>query len=195
MKKSITTLLAFILIFSLSGCFFNFTSQSVEKDGFYLKVSKTLNTGAATTYVCKEYTENMEITIPDDYEGIPIKYIGASELEPFMIPLSMYMNATDPDDKYGGTFIGDLEKYELTEDYTVENKVFNLNIGKNIEAIKYVVMDNYYPHVNDDGSITFYHAVLNVNCSEENEHFYSEDGKLYDKKTDELITDFAYATP
>ena len=188
MKKSITTLLAFILIFSLSGCFFNFTSQSVEKDGFYLKVSKTLNTGAATTYVCKEYTENMEITIPDDF-------VSNLKAESEGIPLSMYMNATDPDDKYGGTFIGDLEKYELTEDYTVENKVFNLNIGKNIEAIKYVVMDNYYPHVNDDGSITFYHAVVNVNCSEENEHFYSEDGKLYDKKTDELITDFAYATP
>ncbi len=194
MKKSITTLLAFILIFSLSGCFFNFSSQHTEKDGLHLEVNKILNSCAACAYICEEYTENMEITIPDDYEGIPIKYIGASSVDPFMIPLAMYINSTDPD-KYSGTFSGDLEKYEITEDYTVENKVFNLNIGKNIESIEYVVMDQYYPHINDDGSITFYYAVVNINCAEENEHFYSKDGKLYDKKTDELISDFSYATP
>jgi hypothetical protein len=54
-------------------------------------------------------------------------------------------------------------------------------------------MDNYYPHINDDGSIVFYHPIVFVNCSEENELFYSKDGKLYHKKTDELIAVWDYA--
>ena len=54
------------------------------------------------------------------------------------------------------------------------------------------IRDSYYPHINEDGSITFYHPVVEINCAEENKFFYSQDGKLYDKETDELISDFAY---
>jgi len=56
-------------------------------------------------------------------------------------------------------------------------------------------MEQYYPHINEDGSITFYHPVVYVICSENNTYFYSQNGKLYDKKTNELISAFAYATP
>ena len=70
--------------------------------------------------------------------------------------------------------------------------VFNVNIGKNIEFVDYVVMNEYYPHINNDGSITFYHPVVNINCSEDNKHFYSNDRKLYFRKNDELVFDFAY---
>lgn len=53
-------------------------------------------------------------------------------------------------------------------------------------------MNQYFPHTNDDGSVTFYHPVVYINCSEENEKFYSKDGMLFDKSNDELITEFEY---
>ena len=85
-------------------------------------------------------------------------------------------------------------EFGFVDEYVIEDVVFILNIGKNIEVVDYVVMDEYYPHINEDGSITFYHPVVNINCSEENEHFYSKDGKLYDKKTNALINEFEYAS-
>ena len=56
-----------------------------------------------------------------------------------------------------------------------------------------VEFKNYYPHINEDNSITFYHPTVYINCSEDNKHFYSKDGKLYNKKTDELISNFSYS--
>ena len=88
----------------------------------------------------------------------------------------------------------DINNFDIEENYSVENPVFTVNIGKNIDAIVNVDMDVYYPHINEDGSITFYHPVVNINCSKENKHFYSKDGKLYYKETDELVSDFAYAS-
>lgn len=102
------------------------------------------------------------------------------------------MNAPEGSE-YDAIFSGDINEFEIPEEYIIEDVVFNLNIGKNIEVIEFVVMDEYYPHINEDGSITFYHSVVNINCSDENKYFYSKDGKLYNKKTDELISDFAYA--
>ena len=98
------------------------------------------------------------------------------------------------DSRYDAVFHGDLNEFGFVDEYVIEDVVFILNIGKNIEVVDYVVMDEYYPHINEDGSITFYHPVVNINCSEENEHFYSKDGKLYDKKTNALINEFEYAS-
>ncbi len=185
----------------LSGCFFEglslFYSDSAEIDGFHIGINKISDCCFVGSYSCIEYTDNLEITIPDDCEGMPIKRIGGCYGKglptPFSISLAdLYMNAPE-DSEYDAIFMGDINEFEILEDYVIEDVVFNLNIGKNIEVIELVVMDEYYPHINDDGSITFYHSVVNINCSDDNKHFYSKDGKLYDKKTDKLISDFAYA--
>ncbi len=171
-------------------------SDIVEKDGFYIAINKTANCCFVGNYNCTEYTENLEITIPDDYDGIPIKriggYYGRGVPTPFYISLAdLYMNAPEGS-RYNTIFNGDINEFEIPEEYVVEGVVFNLNIGKNIEVIKLVAMYENYPHINDDGSIVFYRPVVNINCSDENKHFYSKDGKLYNKKTDELISGFAY---
>ena len=90
-------------------------------------------------------------------------------------------------------FQGDIADYRIEENYTVKNVEFDLYIGKNIETIEFISMNDYYPHINEDNSITFYHPVVSVTCSEENKFFYSKDGKLYSESSDELITDFSYA--
>lgn len=202
MKKLLALALSVCLIFCLSGCIFEeislLYSEDAEKDGFNIAINKKANCCYVSSYNCTEYTENMEITIPDDYNGIPIKrlggYFGRGAPEPFTIWLpESYVNAP-AGSEYAAVFRGDIEECNIEEEYVVEDLVFNLNIGKNVKVIEYVVMDHFFPHINEDGSITFYHAVVNINCSEENKRFYSKDGKLYNKRTDELITDFAYAT-
>lgn len=172
-------------------------SRETSVDGFELCVNETANTCFVGQYTCREYTENMEITVPDEYDGKKVTrlggYFGGGVPTPFVISVAeLYINDVSYG-KYGGAYHGDIEKFNITDEYTVEELPFVLNIGKNIKIIKNVEMEIYYPHLNEDGTVTFYHPVVYINCSEENRHFYSEDGRLYDKKTDELITDFDYA--
>ncbi|MBE7064772.1 MAG: hypothetical protein E7384_03035 [Ruminococcaceae bacterium] len=201
MKKVLTLFLVFTLMFSLSGCVAEgiamFYSESVEKDNFYIAINKTANCCFVGAYECTEYVENLEITIPDEYNNMPVKriggYFGTGVPSPFRISLEeLYMNAPEGSE-YHGFYSGNISRFEIKDDYHIEELVFNLNIGKNIEVIHFVISDEYFPHINDDGSVTFYHPVVNINCSEENDCFYSKDGKLYDRKTDELITEFDYA--
>ena len=202
MRKFLALILSICLALCLSGCVLEETSflysDVAEKDGFYIAINKTANCCFVGSYNCAEYNENLEITIPDDYEGVPIKqiggYYGRGVPTPFSISLDdLYLNAPE-DSVYSAVFNGNIDEFNISEDYVVEEIIFNLNIGENVENIEYVVMDQYYPHINEDGSITFYHPVVDINCSDENEHFYSRQGKLYNKKTDELISDFAYMT-
>lgn len=200
MKKLFTIILSIGFIISLSGCLFDDVSflynDTAEKDGFDIVINKSANCCYVAEYKCVDYTDGLEITIPDDYEGIPIKriggYYGRGLPMPFSISLAdLYMNAPK-DSKYDAVFGDDIKKLEISEDYTVEEIVFRLNIGENIEVIENVEMDNFYPHINEDGSITFYHPVVSVNCSDKNKRFYSKDGKLYTRNTDELVSVFSY---
>lgn len=203
MRKLYAITLLLCLTIFLSGCLFEgtafFYSDHVELDGFKVAVNKVANCCFVSVYACKEYTENFEITIPDDYDGIPIKriggYSGTGYPCPFYISLAaLYMNAPEGS-RYNAVFACNIDEAGITEEYNIEDVVFNLNIGKNIEVIEHVAMDQYYPHINDDGSITFYHAVVNITCSDQNQYFYSKNGKLYDKKSNELISAFAYPMP
>jgi len=198
MKKFLALILPIILLFCLTGCVFEEVSllYSVdgEKDGFYIAVNETANCCFVGGYTCTEYVKNQEITIPDEYENKPITriggYCGRGVPSPFYISLEeLYMNALEGSE-YAAVFCGD-----ISDDYHVEELPFIFHIGQNIKTIEYVEMEQYYPHINEDGSITFYHPVVYVICSENNTYFYSQNGKLYDKKTNELISAFAYATP
>jgi len=200
MRKVLSIILILAVILSLSGCWVEgfFYSAAGSINGFDVATCKFERAAFVSQYNCTEYVQNMEITIPDEYGGFPVTTLGGSTgtgyLCPFGISLASYVN-TPKGSEFDSPFsvVGDLDDYEFSEEYNVECPVFRLVIGKNIEVIEHVEMNNYYPHINEDGSITLYHPVVYIICSEENEHFYSKDGKLYDKKTDELITEFAYA--
>ena len=194
------TILTIVLILCISGCQSERIAlqydESAEKDGFFIGINKTANCCFAGGYVCDVYTENMEITIPDYYEDMPVKriggYFGRGVPCPFRISVAeAYMNAPD-NSEFDSVYTGNIYEFELEEKYTVEELEFTLNIGKNVDTIANVSMDNYYPHINEDESITFYHPVLNIICSDENKHFYSKDGKLYERETNDLISEFAY---
>ena len=201
MKKFLTIIILICVCFSLSGCFFEeislLYSDLEYNDGFLIAVNESAKCCFVGHYDCTEYVESAEITIPDEYNGMPIKriggYYGRGVPTPFAISLSSddYMNAPEGS-KYDAVF-SNIESFDISEDYTVKEIVFTLNIGKNIDTVEFVDGDSYFPHINDDESITFYHPVVWINCSEENKFFYSKDGKLYNKSTNSLISDFAYS--
>lgn len=199
---SVTVASVFLVVFVyLIGPILEETSllytESVTVNGFEIGVNRVANTCYAAAYECTGYTESLEITIPDDYDGVPVKRIGGCYgrglPQPFAISFAeLYMNAPEGSVYYNTVFTWDALQNAIKDDYSVVVISVVLNIGENIETIDYVDMDAYYPHVNSDGSVTFYHPAVYVNCSENNEFFYSKDGKLYEKKTDRLVKDFEY---
>ena len=199
MKKVLSLALVFCIVISLSACSFEdgFYSFVETKNGFDIAVRKFPRSAFVAGYTCTEYIENMEITIPDECDGIPITQLGGATgtgfPSPFGISLQSLMNAPK-ESEFDCVFWGNLDDFDISVEYHIEHPVFRLNIGKNIEKIDSIAMDVYFPHVNDDGSITFYRPVVYIVCSDENKHFYSKDGKLYDKKTNRLISEFEYAT-
>ena len=58
---------------------------------------------------------------------------------------------------------------------------FEINLTKNIKEIKKIDLFNYF--IKDD---VIYHLTYYFNCPEDNEVFYSKDGKLYYKSDDSL---------
>ena len=210
MKKSCMLVLVIALVFCVLGyivvdrCILvemslNYSCDG-EVDGLWICVNEKGKRCFANAYICTEYEENQEITIPDEYDDKPITkiggYSGRGVPSPFSISLEdedLCVNAPEGSE-YHAIFSGGSDFEEnLPDNCSVQELPFVLNIGKNVKKIEYVVMDEYYPHINQDGSVTFYHPTVYINCSEENKYFYSENGKLYNKKTDELVSDFSYA--
>lgn len=198
--SSIAIFLLFIYLllhFYGSNIYMLYTSSG-ESDGLWYATNKVSNCVYVGDYNCTKSKDPYIITIPDTIDGRPVThlggYYGRGLPTPFMISLAdLYMNAPDGStyDIVHGSFSID----SIKDPYVVENIEFDLYIGKNIRHIEYIDMENYYPHINEDNSITLYHPVVRVHCSKDNKHFYSEDGKLYKRENHSLISDFEYATP
>jgi len=202
-RKITAILLLICLTVCLSGCVFEnvslFYNEYTEANGLLIAVNDMANCCFVGKYTCKDYNPNQAIIIPDAYDNKPITriggYYGRGVPTPFYISLAeLYMNAPEGSD-YAAVYSGDIQSFDISDNYRVEDVVFRLYIGQYINTISYVAMEDYYPHINDDGSITFYHPVVNIVCSEDNPHFYSENGKLYHKNSRQLVEDFSYVTP
>ncbi|MBR4941659.1 MAG: hypothetical protein IKZ19_06630 [Clostridia bacterium] len=201
MKRIFALIVPFVLVFALSGCVLEemsvLYSQRGEQDGLVFAVNKTADCCFVGGYTCEEYSENMEITVPDEYNGVPVTrlggYFGRGVPTPFAIDISASYIDDSKNGRLGVIVMDDSQNFCPGEGDTLVELVFTLNIGKNLEVIEFVEMGEYYPHDNEDGSVTYYHPVVNVVCDEENEYFYSRDGKLYDKDTDMLVTGFSYS--
>ncbi len=182
-----------------------FYNETAKADGLTIEISRKADKCFAGLYTCDNYEENMEITIPDSYDGVPLTqlggYVGSGAPSPFCIELggeySYIASGSDCFYMYDGENIccWDEEGSVVFDgEYSVEEVVFTLRLGKNISEIEKVAMDFYYTQLNEDGSITVYHPVVSIVCDKANKHFYSEGGKLYSRETDELIKAFDYKT-
>lgn len=133
----------------------------------------------ANTYHWPVKTDYVELDIPDTVDGYRVTKLGGQNsfvgpTSPFMISMPLAKNNL-------GTNI-------LPEDAQVERYHMVINIGKNLKEIKYLVMREYF----DMGENQFVQILVTVNCDEENRHFYSKDGKLYNRSDDSLVGGFFY---
>lgn len=194
MKKLVAICLCLLLLLGLSGCDSGwailYTDDAVA-DNLHIEINKIQNCCFASVYRYDDTEEGRRIIIPDECNGIPVVelggYIGSGAPTPFYISLECYMNTP-----FGSVYDDHPSKFSV-ENYTVEDVVFSLHIGKNVKHVEFVI-NCYFSHLNADGSYTFYHPVVEVTCSEENPYFYVQDGKLYEKATGNLVEDFDYAS-
>lgn len=135
---------------------------------------------------------NFDVVIPDEHNGYPITklggYFGRGVPTPFCINFNdAYRNFAEDEVRIV------YPSKEMISDMNAQivEINFNLYLGKNIEEIVFVT-DGYYLGENNDGVLEAYHANVYVICDEENENFYSENGKLY-QKDGTLIEGFAYS--
>lgn len=153
------------------------------------------------SYTCNSIDDSLIITIPDTYDGYKVTklggYVGKGCPAPFTINFGKQANGSivsGSSVSEDNNFLKVVKDAEFGVDvpYNVKEIKFTLNIGKYIDKIYSVHPSDYFPHCNEDGSVTYYNAVMYVKCSDENKSFYSKDGRLYDKHTDTLVDKFTY---
>jgi hypothetical protein len=84
-------------------------------------------------------------------------------------------------------------KAESSKDQAVGDLVFTLKLGKNIRALDVDFSKSQFAQVTaKDGSSGIYRICIRVECSDENQTFYSKDGKLYRRNGDTLVTGIPY---
>ena len=147
-------------------------------DVYYSKVTRSCLAG------CFEWdgnTENMTITVPDEYEGMKIKslggFVGMGTPTLFFIMVPEYLHPEVVSCTEYEDCIGTVSEYTVTYSFTV-------NLGKNIKNFEKFTYKDYYMDANDN---VVYIVETKYECSQENNWAYSKDGKLYDKKTNQLL--------
>lgn len=105
----------------------------------------------------------LQITVPDEHDGVIINCIGeaASRNE-------FFFNITGIDNC-------ETNWYSESE---AEDIVIIINIGKNLQYVSDIISGTISKK-NSDGTKTDYRIRYYFNCSEENECFYSYNGRLY----------------
>lgn len=157
----------------------NFSWQYVKEDNLNIHYNKMSRECFAAHYEWDGNPENMTITVPDECDGLKVKSLGGFTAAPtlfyVMVPDKMHPEAVSvaEDIKH----IGTIDKNTVTYTFTVK-------LGKNIRDPERFTYKEYYM---DDSGKVIYIVEMNYESSPENKWIYSENGKLYDKKTNKLI--------
>ena len=177
MKKALALFLILCFI-PCCGCSLHYGEKTITKDYLTYYQSSVSKVCFAGCYEWDGKEESTTITIPDEVDGYKVTklggYIGRGVPTPFYIDFS----------NVGSYYYGD-----IPDNAEIITYHFTLNIGKNLNEIQKVVIDDYFK-INDTEQ--YARLCFTVNCHKDNKHFYSEDGRLYNKKDNTLITDFNY---
>jgi len=179
MKRIISVLAAAALLL-LSSCSLEYTtSRYVTKDGVNYYTSSTRKTCFAGE--CVIGSDADELTIPDEVDGYRVAALGgitgrSGAPMPFIISL--------PGARYPCL------KEDLPEGANVTEKDIVLRLGKNIETVNEVPMGYLYVEKMDE----YVHLTVYVVCDGDNPYYYSEGGRLFERKSGELVETFEYSS-
>ena len=162
----------------MTQCSWMYGDDDIVEEGLRYYPHAIFKTCFAADYTWPADSTSAVLDIPDSCGGYCVTelggYIGRGAPCPFMVSLpessAVYSEGALPEH-------AQIETYHLV-----------LNIGKTLKEDTNIAMDHYY----SVGSNRFVQILVTVNCSEENPHFYSENGKLYKKTDDSLVDGFFY---
>lgn len=199
MKRTLTLIaVAATALIALSGCY-----HSVgEIDGLELYTSKSKKDAFVGVYFWDGDANNTTIVIPDEYEGCAVTAFGGSY--DIGVPVGfdvIYRTESLISENVSLQSVIQNENGEFTG-LNIENVDFHLSIGAKVNDIDgvdvkcvmavYVVKDPSAVYYREDDFIALYLPRFYITCSDENETFFSQDGKLYYKSSRELVDMFYY---
>ena len=199
MKRTLTLIaVAATALIALSGCY-----HSVgEIDGLELYTSKSKKDAFVGVYFWDGDANNTTIVIPDEYEGCAVTAFGGSY--DIGVPVGfdvIYRTESLISENVSLQSVIQNENGEYTG-LNIENVDFHLSIGAKVNDIDgvdvkcvmavYVVKDPSAVYYREDDFIALYLPRFYITCSDENETFFSQDGKLYYKSSRELVDMFYY---
>ena len=197
MKRTLTLIaVAAVSLIALSGCY-----HSVgDIDGLELYTNKSKKDAFVGVYFWD--ANSTTIVIPDEYEGCAVTAFGGSY--DIGVPVGfdvIYRTESLISENVSLQSVIQNENGEYTG-LNIENVDFNLSIGAKINDIDgvdvkrvmavYVVKDPSAVYYREDDFIALYLPRFYITCSDENETFFSQDGKLYYKSSRELVDMFYY---
>lgn len=157
------------LIVEMTGWEVDTTENGIEV--YYNKITRSCFVGS---YSWDGNIENTIIVVPDKFEKYKVKGLGGFFGAPVNFSVVM------PDE-----FLEGIESVSKEgDDFEKTTYTFTVKLGNNIKTLTNFVYEDYY--YNEDGSVRFI-VKMNYDCSPDNKWIYSQDGKLYDKKTNEMI--------
>lgn len=199
MKRTLTLIaVAAAALIALSGCY-----HSVgEIDGLELYTSKSKKDAFVGVYFWDGDANNTTIVIPDEYEGCAVTaFSGSYDIG---VPVGfdvIYRTESLISENVSLQAVIQNENGEFTG-LNIEYVDFHLSIGAEINDIDgvdvkcvmavYVVKDPSAVYYREDDFIALYLPRFYITCSDKNETFFSQDGKLHYKSSRELVDAFYY---
>lgn len=217
MKKVLISIFIAIIICSIfifSACASSPSYAVFEEGAFEMAFSEENNDAFAGTYHWSGQLDDLDILVPNTFKGAPVTALGGvvasgapmkyQRLLEFKINFgdettsalncwfSGNVNSADEVDEQISKFLTQNE----IDDYTIEEIVFNIHIGSNLQRLdKSNSYDfRYYSLISNDseGKIVRLYS-FNLIVDEDNACFYSDElGRMYYKEDNKLVTLFLY---
>ena len=199
MKRTLTLIaVAAVSLIALSGCY-----HSVgDIDGLELYTNKSKKDAFVGVYFWDGDANSTTIVIPDEYEGCAVTAFGGSY--DIGVPVGfdvIYRTESLISENVSLQAVIQNENDEFTG-LNIEYVDFHLSIGAEINDIDgvdvkcvmavYVVKDPSAVYYREDDFIALYLPRFYITCSDKNETFFSQDGKLHYKSSRELVDAFYY---
>ena len=196
-SKELLCSLSILSLLFCSSC--SLTYEYIELDNIDIGYSK-IERSAYIGRVSSKETEGRNIVLPSKYNNIVIKelggYFGRGVPTPFGIdilinpPLS-YEEMYTTKEEY--IYQSDLNWWD---DYEVTTYKYYITLPSKLEKVTYTACKEIFVVTTkeEDNSIFahIYRPVYHFFIEEENPYFYTEEGKLYNKKTNQLLEEFLY---
>lgn len=182
MKKVIAIVCVIVLVCAvallLSECSLHY-SETRTVDGLSYTMHRFRKVCFADTVTWDEELNEMVLNIPDACDGYRVTSLGGFLGTGVPCPFTVDMDGAD---MYYG-------EGAQPDDALMVQRHLTINLGKYVEEIRLADMKGCSHIAQTD---EYVQIIVSFNCAEDNETFYSKDGKLYYRENDALVEDFYY---